>query len=204
MYIFLETERLILRRFTEDDADNLVELDSDPDVMRYITGGATTPREVIEQDVLPVFLAYYERGDRYGFWAVVEKSTGDFLGWFHFRPPHGSDDPDVAELGYRLRKAAWGKGYATEGSRALVDKGFAELGVKQVIARAYGDHTASRRVMEKAGLSFERYFRFTPEQLEAEGIAPEDYWDGDDVEYALDRAEWERQQERKNRPPDSR
>ena len=54
--IFLETERLILRRFTPDDVDLLVELDSDPDVMRYINGGRPTPQEEIETDILPWFL----------------------------------------------------------------------------------------------------------------------------------------------------
>lgn len=194
IHIFLETERLILRRFTEDDADNLVELDSDPDVMRYITGGRATTREQIENDFLPAFLTYYERGDRYGFWAVIEKSSSDFIGWFHFRPPHGSTDPDVAELGYRLRQDAWGKGYATEGSKALIDKGFRELGVRRVTAYTFEKHQASQRVMEKAGLTFVRRFRMTPEQLEAEGLAPEDFWDGDDVEYALDRSDWEHEQ----------
>ena len=117
MQVFLETERLVLRRFTPDDVDNLVELDGDPEVMHFITGGRATPREEIENDILPAFLRYYERGDRYGFWAAIEKSTGTFLGWFHFRPAGGrsSDEP---ELGYRLRRSAWGRGYATEGSRA--------------------------------------------------------------------------------------
>lgn len=192
MHVFLETERLILRRFTRDDVDNLVELDSDPDVMRYITGGKPTPRETIEDDFLPAFLAYYERGDRYGFWATIEKSNGKFIGWFHFRPPRDSIDPDVAELGYRLRQDAWGKGYATEGSRALIDKGFRELGVRRVTAYTFEKHHASQRVMEKAGLTFVRRFRMTPEQLEAEGLAPEGFWDGDDVEYALDLQDWER------------
>ena len=87
MQIFLETERLVLRRFTDADVDNLVDLDSDPDVMYFINGGRPTPREEIQNDVLPAFLAYYERFVGYGFWAAVEKSTGEFLGWFHFRPP---------------------------------------------------------------------------------------------------------------------
>jgi hypothetical protein len=60
MDVFLETDRLILRRFTAADLDNLVELDSDPDVMRYITGGRPTPREQVRDEVLPAFLAYYE------------------------------------------------------------------------------------------------------------------------------------------------
>ncbi len=76
MHVFLETERLILRRFTDDDVDVLVELDSDPDVMFYITGGRPTPRDEIETDILPAFLSYYERFAGYGFWAVVERSTG--------------------------------------------------------------------------------------------------------------------------------
>src|SRR2546425_9340323 len=61
MQIFVETERLLLRRFTEDDVDNLVELDSDPDVMRFVNGGRSTPRQEIESDVLPKFLDLYER-----------------------------------------------------------------------------------------------------------------------------------------------
>jgi len=65
--VFLETERLVLRQFTADDADNLVELDSDPDVMRFINGGRPTPREEIENEVLPSFLAYYGRFAGYGF-----------------------------------------------------------------------------------------------------------------------------------------
>ncbi len=67
MQVFLETERLVLRRFTPDDVDNLVELDGDPQVMHFITGGRTTPREEIENDLLPWFLHYDEGGDRYGF-----------------------------------------------------------------------------------------------------------------------------------------
>jgi RimJ/RimL family protein N-acetyltransferase len=127
---YLTTARLILRRFTEYDVDLLVELDGDPGVIQFLTGGAATPREEIENEVLPAFLRYYERTDGYGFWAAVEKDSGDFIGWFHLRPDpkEASEDP---ELGYRLRSSAWGQGYATEGSRALIDKAFSELGLNQ-------------------------------------------------------------------------
>src|SRR6478672_4352601 len=74
MHIFLQTERLQLRRFTDDDVENLVELDSDPEVMRFINGGRPTSRDEIENDVLPAFLDYYKRSAGYGFWAAVEKS----------------------------------------------------------------------------------------------------------------------------------
>jgi RimJ/RimL family protein N-acetyltransferase len=194
MQVFLETERLVLRRFTPADVDHLVDLDGDPEVMRYLTGGAPTPRAEIERDILPRWLGYYERFAGYGFWAAVEKASGEFLGWFHFRPPPGAG-PDEVELGYRLRRAAWGKGYATEGARALIRKGFTELGVRKVVASTYQDNLGSRRVMEKSGLTLVRAYRPTPEEFAALGIdaASQALFPGDDVEYALTKAEWERQ-----------
>ena len=81
----LETGRLKLRRFNAGDVENLVELDSDPDVMHFINGGRPTARDEIEDEVLPAFLDHYERYAGYGFWAAVEKSTGRFVGWFHSR-----------------------------------------------------------------------------------------------------------------------
>jgi RimJ/RimL family protein N-acetyltransferase len=109
LQVFLETERLLLRRFTNDDIENLVELDSDPEVMRFINGGRPTPRDEIENDLLPAFLGHYERYAGFGFWAAEEKSTGRFVGWLHFRPAQGVPLGEV-ELGYRLRRSAWGKG----------------------------------------------------------------------------------------------
>jgi RimJ/RimL family protein N-acetyltransferase len=181
--IFLETERLVLRRFTEDDVDILVELDADADVMHFVTGGRPTPRHEIETDVLPAFLDYYARFDGYGFWAAIEKTSGRFVGWFHFRPQKDAP-PNEVELGYRLHTSAWGKGYATEGSRALVDKGFADLDVQRVVAFTMVVHGASRRVLEKAGLRYVRTFHEPwPYSIEGE--------EEGDVEYALLRSEWE-------------
>lgn len=182
--VFLETERLVLRRFTPDDLDDLVALDADPAVMRYITAGRGTPREEVRDGILPAFLGYYERYAGYGFWAAIEKSTGSFLGWFHFRPLPGAP-PDEPELGYRLRAVAWGKGYATEGSLALIDCGFAKLGVRRVVASTMVVNEASWRVMEKAGMRRVRVFHADwPDRIEGE--------EHGDVEYAIDRDEWER------------
>ena len=183
--VFLETDRLLLRRFTADDVDNLVELDGDPAVMRFINGGRPTPREEIRDDYLPAWMSYYDRYPGYGFWAAVEKATGDFLGWFHLQPPADQGRRDEPELGYRLRRSAWGKGYASEGARALVDKAFADLGAERVFAETMVVNTASRRVMEKAGLRFVRVFHQDwPDKIEGD--------EHGDVEYALTRAEWER------------
>jgi RimJ/RimL family protein N-acetyltransferase len=177
--IYLETDRLVLRELTPDDADDIVELDSDPAVMLYINGGRPTPRAEIEDEILPFWLAFYDHDHGYGFWAAVEKSTGEFLGWFHYRP----QTTDAVELGYRLRRSAWGKGYATEGCRALIHKGFTDLGVERVYAETMVVNTASRRVMEKAGLRHVRTFHADwPDKIPGD--------EHGDVEYALTRAEW--------------
>ncbi|TMD44667.1 MAG: GNAT family N-acetyltransferase [Chloroflexi bacterium] len=196
MQVFLETERLVLRRFTEADVDHLVDLDSDPEVMRFLTGGTPTPREVIQNDILPAFLRSYEHFPGFGVWAATEKASGEFLGWFSFRPKDAASPNDVA-LGYRLRRAVWGQGYATEGVRALIRQGFTELDVQRVFATTYQDNLASRRVMEKAGLTLVRTYRLTPADLLAAGTyhsTSQDLWDGDDVEYALEKAARERAQ----------
>ena len=185
MHVFVETPRLVLRRFTMADVDNLVSLDADPDVMHFVTGGIPATRDEIETEILPAFLGYYEHYEGYGFWAAIEKLTGQFLGWLHFRPREGAS-PDEAELGYRLRKSAWGKGYATEGSRALIRKGFTEFGVQRVVAEAMAVNLASRRVMEKAGLTLVRTFHQPwPYPIEGDELG--------DVEYALTKADWEQQ-----------
>lgn len=190
MHVFLETDRLTLRRLTPDDVDALVELDGDPAVMRYLSGGPATPREEIERDYLPHFMGYYDRYEGYGFWAAIERTSGDFLGWFHLRPGPGSGE-DEPELGYRLRASAWGNGYGTEGSRALVDKAFADLEARRVVASTYEDNLASRRVMEKIGMRHVRTFRFTADELRELGVASPELFPGDEVEYAVTRAEWE-------------
>ena len=154
---FLETERLVLRQFTAGDADELFDLHNDPRVMRFIDGGGRTPHSLITGTFLPAALDRYERTPGRGHWAATEKRTGQFLGWFELVPEQ-EDDPSTAELGYRLRVSAWGRGYATEGARALVRTAFDELGVERVFAQTMAVNSASRRVMEKAGLVHVRTF----------------------------------------------
>jgi RimJ/RimL family protein N-acetyltransferase len=191
MRVFHTTDRLTLRRFTVADEDNLFELNNDPEVMRFLNGGQPTPRAEVRTRIIPTFLGYYDRFEGRGFWAAEETATGQFLGWFHFRPPlpdadspPGWDEEGVAELGYRLRRSAWGRGYATEGSRALIAKGFTELGVQRVVAETVAGNWGSRRVLEKSGLI---------QVATLAGIAP-DPADGAEhsvVIFELIRADWD-------------
>lgn len=182
MSIFLTTARLVLRQFTPADAPLLTELDADPEVMRYLTGGRPTSADEIRDRVLPRMLAAYRRPPGLGWWAAEQRQDGTFLGWFEFRPTRDGDPREV-ELGYRLRRTAWGAGYATEGSRALIEKGFTELGVERVVATTMAVNRGSRRVMEKAGLGYVRTFHQAwPEAIEGS--------EHGEVEYALTRREW--------------
>jgi RimJ/RimL family protein N-acetyltransferase len=183
MHSVLETDRLRLRRYTEDDVDNLFDLNSDPEVMRYLTSGKPTPREVVRDELIPFHLAVYDQYAGLGTWAAESRSTGEFLGWFHFRPGPGQDVKNV-DLGYRLRRAVWQQGYATEGSRALIRKGFTELGVERVFAHTMAVNTASRRVLEKCGLVLVR-------TLPCEGPDVIEGSEHGEVEYALTKADWE-------------
>ena len=94
MHIILETPRLTIRQFTRDDVDNLFELNNDPRVMRYLARGKPTPREDIQNEIIPFHLAVYERLDRLGTWAAESSAAGEFLGWFSFpsRPRRRCDE----------------------------------------------------------------------------------------------------------------
>ena len=196
MIVVLVTERLVLRQFTAADGGELLALDGDPRVMRFIDH-KTKSRAQIEAEVLPRFLAYYAAYRDFGFWAAAGRDGGDFVGWFGLRPVTPSaaamvDWPDappgeasVAELGYRLRASAWGCGYATEGARALVRRAFTELAVTRIVATTMAVNTRSRRVLEKAGLKYVRTVHLDwPDPLPGTEYG--------EVEYELHRDDWPR------------
>jgi RimJ/RimL family protein N-acetyltransferase len=182
--VYLETDRLALRRLTDADADHLFALDSDPEVMRFLTGGRPHTQAFIVEKALPAYLAYYARFESLGFWAAIDKATGEFAGWFHFRP--FDQAPEETELGYRLKRAYWGRGLATEGSMALVRKGFCTLGVSKVVATTMSLNVRSRRVMEKVGLRLEIEYDYPGAPFP--GWRPEDC---KEVKYGLTKRQWE-------------
>lgn len=157
--IYLTTPRVRLRQLRTDDFEHLLALDSDPEVMRHLTDGQPSSPEDIAA-VIGRVLTYQRRWDgRLGVYVAERRDTGAFIGWFHLRPDKADlDDTRVLELGYRLTRASWGHGLATEVSRALVRRAFDELDADTVFAQTLSVNLASRRVMEKVGLTFERAF----------------------------------------------
>lgn len=155
MGFYLRTKRTILTQFSQGDEVLLLDLDSDPEVMRYISGGVPSTKKEAEC-AMERILGHQQRYDnRLGVFRCHLEESGEFMGWFHLRPgKHELDNLDSLELGYRLKQKFWGRGFATEVSRALIEKAFSELGALEVWARTLKGNTASQNVMQKVGMSF--------------------------------------------------
>jgi RimJ/RimL family protein N-acetyltransferase len=141
------TERFVLRRMVEADAPLLAEMNMDPEVMRYIRPPDTDVDEAIER---ARSMIARQRGN-YGLWAIIEKSNGEFLGWVALKDLDGN--PEI-EVGYGLRKEAWGRGVATEIARELVRYGFEDLGLERIVGVTRPLNMASRNVLTKLGMTY--------------------------------------------------
>jgi [ribosomal protein S5]-alanine N-acetyltransferase len=148
----LETERLILKPYTEADKDDLIELFTDAEVMKHVGDGVMTELQAAEW-WRKLFAKYYPNG--INIWAVFTKENPGYIGHAGIYPrPTKKED---WEFVYFLGRKAWGKGYATEIARRIIEYGFDELKLPEVFATVDNDHPASIRVLEKAGMNFLRY-----------------------------------------------
>jgi len=195
----LRTDRLLLVPLADRHLDLEVELDSDPEVMRYITGRGRTREEVTAAH--PGRMSLGEQVDGLGFWmafgsgigaagatAPVHEGDGEFVGLMMLPPANGPDQPDdpsVADLGYRILRRYWRMGVASEASRALLRHAFETVGERRVIAQTLTVNAGSRAVMEAVGLRFVRTY-FPPVDDEA---APGS--ELGEVEYEMTREMWE-------------
>jgi RimJ/RimL family protein N-acetyltransferase len=142
----LNTIHLTLRPVSAADRADLTSLESDVEVMRYLNGGQAVPEAgLVDVDFLT------PRGEEPEVLVAHQKNSGAFIGWFALFDDGVLDGLRTAEIGYRLVRSSWGKGYATEGVRALVDCAFNSLGYDRVRAETMTVNRASRRVLEKSG-----------------------------------------------------
>ncbi len=154
----IETARLRLRPHTLNDLDRLALILSNPEVMKYSPRG-TIPKgkeKQVTRDILEYFIEHWEK---YGFgvWAVVEKASGKLIG--HSGLNCLPNSPDIEVL-YRLDQNYWHRGIATEATKACLQYGFESAKLHKIVAIAAPKHTASRRVMEKTGLKYEKNANF--------------------------------------------
>ncbi|MGZ3898748.1 MAG: GNAT family N-acetyltransferase [Bacteroidia bacterium] len=146
--IIIETQRLLLRELTADDAEQAYFLNLDPEVIRY-TGDE--PFKNIEE--AKKFLTNYNSYQKYGFgrWGVIEKNTNEFLGWCGLKY---IEDQDLHDIGFRFFKKHWGKGYATESASTCIKTGFEKFNLPFIIGRAAKANSASINVLKKIGLNY--------------------------------------------------
>ena len=145
------TERLLLRAFTEHDFEPFAAIVSDPEVVRYLDDGEPISREECWRG-MALFLGHWTlRG--YGWWAVEDRRTGDFIGRIGLYNPEGW--PGI-EIGWLLRRDVWGAGLATEGALAALAFAFDVVGADRVISLIDPRNTRSIRVAEKIGERYER------------------------------------------------
>ncbi len=173
----LTTERLDLEPFTAAHLEMLVELDSDPEVLRFIWGRALTREESLHHGARRID----PEGEARGIGAWAGREDGRLVGWWTLQ--RDRDDETTAELGYRLRRDAWGRGLATEGSRALLDHAFLTLGLPRVWAQTMAVNAGSRGVMEKLGM---RYVRTEVKTWDD----PLPGWEQGEVRYEIERSAW--------------
>lgn len=145
----LETERLLLRMWREDDFESYARICADPEVMRYL-GGKPLSRPEAWRHMAYLAGHWHLRG--YGHWAVEEKASGELIGRMGFFYPEGWPG---FEVGWTLARQSWGKGYATEGARRMLDHAFREMGREHVISLIHPENEASIRVAEKMGEKLE-------------------------------------------------
>ena len=146
----LRTERLILRPWRDDDLEPFAALNADPEVMRYFRG--TLERE--QSDIMARRLGELidERG--WGLWAVEVSGGAPFIGFIGLHPiPFEAHFTPAVEVGWRLAKDHWGRGYAPEGARAALDHAFNELELDEVVSMTTAGNLPSQRVMQKLGMT---------------------------------------------------
>ena len=166
----IETVRLRLRAFTSDDFDDLCSIYGDPDVAR----GFITRKPKSKEESLAMLTRDIEQFDSrgVGVWGVVYKENEKLIGRAALQ--YLDQTPEV-EVSFILAKPYWRQGLATEAARALVQYGFEEAGLERIVGVAHVDHVASHRVMEKAGMKYERDGRFYGSEMRYYSISREEY-----------------------------
>jgi RimJ/RimL family protein N-acetyltransferase len=152
MNIKLETKRLILREVLSTDVDKLFELDSNPNVQKYVGNIPVKDKTEVEKLIQNLQQQYIENG--IARWAVIEKETGELIGWSGIKlikEPMNNHN-NFYELGYRFIENYWGKGFATETTIPLVDYAFENLKAENIYAICDAENIGSKNVLEKTGL----------------------------------------------------
>ena len=153
-----ETERLRLLPWTDDYARDFALLCADPVAMRFITGGEPIPADTVSEILARTNRLWADYG--FGPWAALERDSGRWIGRIGLNRLEDWPGPHKWEVGFELAAEFWGQGFATEGAREAIRFGFEEADLERIISVTVASHRASRRVMEKCGLTFQGELEF--------------------------------------------
>jgi RimJ/RimL family protein N-acetyltransferase len=166
MKFHIETERLILRDLRDEDLDGMFELDSNPAVHRYLGNKPITHIDEAKKNIDSVKQQYIERG--IGRWAVILKSTNEFIGWSGLRlntEYNMNGFTKYYDVGYRFIERFWGNGYATESGKAAVDYAFNKMQLPELYGTTELENEASHKALLKIGLHYLEVFYFEQEDV---------------------------------------
>ena len=147
----VESERLLFRKFTVDDLPALIQQRSDPDVSKFLGGSKLQNPEALAKRIRFYISCYESHG--FGMCGMIWKPTGEMIGSAGLQPLDGTEE---IEVGYSMVKEFWGRGIGTEAARAWLDHGFREHGLERIVAVAHTENIASRHIMEKLGMHYEK------------------------------------------------
>jgi len=148
LFMFLESDRLILRKLTLSDDELLYHLDSDPEVLKYIRPAISKEESLMR---LHSSIKRYDSFPGLGRFVAFEKDTREDIGWYILS---FSEEVQLPEIGYRLKQKYWGKGYATELSLVLLDYGFRSLDIDKIFAVTHQQNLGSQNVLTKIGMKY--------------------------------------------------
>ncbi len=158
MKIYAETSRLLLREIVEDDIEGFFELDTDPEVHKYLGNQPLKTREECVSMINNIRQQYEENG--IGRWAVIDKETGEFAGWAglkYIKEPI-NNITHFHDVGYRLLRRFWGKGIARESAVAALEYGFDKMKLEKIYAFAHVENAASNNILHNIGMEYSGVF----------------------------------------------
>ena len=159
MNLSITTPRFLLRPVNLEDAEDFFELDSNPEVHRYLGNEPVTSIEQSINAIKGVLQQYQDVG--LGRMAIIDKKSNEFIGWSGLKlEKHIRPGMEYYDLGYRLKQQYWGNGVATETAIASLDFGFNELNLEVINAAAHHQNAASNHILRKIGMSHIEDFHF--------------------------------------------
>ncbi len=175
MEILIQTNRLLIRQVIDEDELGFYQLDTDPEVHKYLGNNPSTNMDEIRRTIKFIQQQYIDNG--IGRFSVIERETNNFIGWAGLKliTEETNGHINYYDLGYRLSQKFWGKGFATESAEAILTYGFNEMQLKEIFAIADSGNEGSKNILQKIGLQFVETFDYNKIQH---------HW------YKIDKTDW--------------